>query len=346
MKLFTRKPKLQPAVIATLEPIAEHIPDDQFWVLEANSTLGVIRALEKNPSLIVVDVDGLSEYEEFGKTALIATLKTVKNDGVIVVGSKEFLESPKEFVGRSLLVDRKRDGVRYMEPRVVMFTNFSGGVGKTTFSLTTARQFRQATGLPTAAVEAGVGGSSFHSRLGGSDRVTLFDHVTQCDAPSEWHGVSVYPSDDWAADVMKSDQRLPDALDAIVKSNTLTVFDVFPTTPYWPHVLSLATHVFVVISPRPDSLVQMDAMRQRLKDDLAGLDPQPTVHLVLNQVQSAGERLAVAGMIDAWVERNDGKALGLHGDLAEPVLEIIYPGWRKQKHRRGKPSEKVEEKVL
>ena len=342
MRLFSGKKKLQPVVIATQKAVADHIPAEQFQVFEATSTLGVIRALERNPSLIIVDIDELVEYEDISKSALRSTLTTVKEDGAIVVTSEEFLMSPDEYIGQALLVDRKRAGVRFMAPRVVMFTNFCGGVGKTTLTLSTAKRFCQATGLPTAAVEAGVGGSSFQARLPGDDRVTLYNHVTQDEPPSMWNGVSIYPSDDWDASVLKGDDRLLKALKVITKGNTLTAFDVFPTSPYWPYVLSLATQVFVVVSPRPDSLVQMDAMRKRLADDLSGMDPQPAVHLILNMVRAVGERIPLAGMIDAWVRYNERKAEGLSGVVADPILELIYPGWGKQRHRKDGVKEKAE----
>jgi len=322
--------------MATQSPDAlSCVPRDTFKTMEAFSTMGVMDALDVQPVLIVADTEGLIESPQISREALGTALNSLTQDGVVVVDSQSFIQDSKRWIGESLLARGERAAIRFMPRRAVMLTNYCGGVGKSTLSLAVARRFRYTTGLPAATMEVGVGGSSM-ARLG--EFPTLFEVVTQEAEPGEWNGVHVYPSDDWETGTLAADERTQTIFDQIFHRHVLTVFDTFPTNALWGQVLELITDVVVVTSPRPDAIEQTAAMLRRLQDELEPLEHAPDVHLVLNQVQFAGQRLAMAGELSAWVKYDQQAALDLNGKLGDPVLELVYPGWsqRAKRHRTSK----------
>ena len=334
MRIRVETQKRLPAVVlATRTPEALNGIPAEFQTREAVSTLGVMSALHANPILLIVDVDDLMEYPQMSREALRTVLASVGEDGAVVVSSKQFAAESERWIGEALLVRGLRSGVRYMPPRVVMVTNFCGGVGKTTLTLATAKHFRKASGLAAAVVEVGVGGSSLNARIG--QQPSLYDVVTQSAEAGRWESASIYSSDNWQAGSLAADERTPDVLRRIIREHTLTIFDTFPTNPLWERVLELATDIVVVTAPRPDSLAQTDAILRQLKDESAALDPQPRIHLVLNQVRSMGERLPLAGQVSAWIGYDERKAQRLDSSFAEPLLDMVYPGWTKRKKRKA-----------
>ena len=328
-----RKKRMPAVVLATRsEEALSQMPRDTFQIREAVSTMGVMSALNARPVLIVADPENLIESPEMSREALRTALGSLGQDGVVVVDSKAFTEDRERWIGEALLSRGDGAAVRYMPRRAVMLTNYCGGVGKSTLSLALARRFQETTGLPAATVEVGVGGSSM-SRLG--EFSTLFEVVTQDADPGEWHGVSLYPSDDWETKTLATDERTEATLRQIYRQHTLVTFDTFPTNALWRHVLELVTDVIVVTSPRPDAIDQTGAMMRRLQDELETLATRPEIHLALNQVQSMGQRLPLAGELSAWVKYDEGAALNLEGELADPLLELIYPGWSHRAKRNG-----------
>ncbi len=333
MKL-KRKKRLPAVVLATRsEEALNRVPRDTFQTREALSTMGVMSALNARPVLIVADPDDLLESPEMSRDALRTAMESLGQDGVVVVGSQAFIEDRERWIGEALLARGDGAALRFMPRRAVMLTNYCGGVGKSTLSLALARRFRATTGLPAATVEVGVGGSSM-SRLG--EFPSLFDVVTQEVAPGEWQGVRLYPSDDWETKTLATDERTETTLKQIYHQHTLIVFDTFPTNALWRHALELVTDVIVVASPRPDAIEQTGAMMRRLQDELETLVKQPKIHLVLNRVQSVGQRLPMAGELSAWVKYDESAALNLSGDLGEPLLTLIYPGWEHRARKKRK----------
>jgi len=333
VRIHIGRNRLPAALAATrsMEAI-ERIPQEVFRVHEAVSTLGVMRALENDPLLVIADLEDLQDCPKMSRPALRTALDSLGRDGAVVVTSGQFLAEPDRWVGEALLACGLRVGVRYLPPRMVMITNYCGGVGKTTLSLALARRFRQASGLATALVEAGVGGSSLKARLPGR-HVSLYEVATQNAEAGQWEDVAVYPADNWEADVLAADERTPKVLHDIAHGHTLTVFDTFPTNPLWKHIVGMATDILVVAAPRQDSLVQTEAVLRRLKDETAALHPAPRVHLVLNQVRTMGERLLLAGQLSTWIGYDERRANHLDGALTEPLLNLVYPGWGKRKPR-------------
>ena len=331
-----RQRRFPTVVLATQSPEAlSCVPRDTFQTREAFSTMGLMDNLEAKPVLIVADTDALIESPQISREVLSTALNSLAKDGVVVVDSRSFIQDSQRWIGEALLARGEQAAMRFMPRRAVMLTNYCGGVGKSTLSLAVVHQFRNTTGLSAAAVEVGVGGSSM-ARLG--EFPTLFEVVTQDAEPGEWNGVHLYPSDDWETGTLAADERTQTTFDQIFHHHVLIVFDTFPTNALWGQVLERITDVVVVTSPRPDAMEQTAAMMRRLQDELEPLDHAPDVHLVLNQVQSVGQRLALAGELSAWVKFDQQAALDLNGKLGDPVLELIYPGWsqRAKRHRTSK----------
>ena len=330
-----RKRRFPTVVLATQSPEASNsVPRDTFQIVEAFSTMGVMDTLESRPVLIVADTEDLIVSPQISREALGTALNTLVQDGIVVVDSQSFIQDRQRWIGEALLARGDQAAVRFMPRRAVMLTNYCGGVGKSTLSLVMARRFRNITGLPAATVEVGVGGSSM-ARLG--EFPTLFEVVTQEAEPGEWNGVRIYPSDDWETGTLAVDERTQSALDQIFHHHVLIVFDTFPTNALWGQVLERVTDVVMVNSPRPDAMEQTAAMMRRLKDELEPLEQAPEIHLVLNQVQSVGQRLALAGELSAWVKYDQQAALDLDGKLGDPLLELIYPGWSQRAKRQRTP---------
>ena len=80
----------------------------------------------------------------------------------------------------------------------------------------------------------------------------------------------------------------------------------------------------------PDALAQAEVVLRRLTEETSALDPKPRIHLVLNQVQTLGERIAITGQASTWIKFDPRRADRLDSVLAEPLLELLYPGWKKQ----------------
>jgi len=334
MKLKRTK-RLPAALLATRSAKVFQAIPPEFQTREAVSTLGVVSALHAEPVLTIADLGELIEFEEPSRAVIQAALASLKERGAVVVSSAEFLAEPKRWIGEALLASGLRIGVRHMPHRVVLITNYCGGVGKTTLSLSLARQFRKVSGLATAVVEVGVGGSSLVARLG--EYPTLYHVVTQSQPVKAWESVSIYPCDEWEANSLAADERLPKSLAEITRNHTLTVMDTFPSNPLWQTALELATDVIVVATPRPDSVAQTAAILKRLKDETAALNPPPRTHLVLNQVKTLGERLALSGQLSTWIGFDERRAEHLDGNLAASLLGLLYPNWSRTDHHNNRP---------
>ena len=288
---------------------------------------------------MIVDLDDLVEVSDLPRAALRDALTAAVEDGIPLFSSEQFLSEGQQILGQSLSEDGSRTAIRFMTSRVVLIANYCGGVGKTTLALATARRFRQAAGLGTALVEAGIGGSSINARLGNAERPSLYGVVTQAVQPGQWEGVDVYPMDNREASALASDiERTTAAVDQIIQDHTLTIFDAFPGNPLWPTLLTRATDILVVTAPRSDSIAQTDVMFQELHDSLAAIETKPRLHLVLNMVRTWGEKLPLKGQTDIVLPYNEKLAQGLSASLADPVLNLLYPGWNKREKRSTRKS--------
>ncbi|MEA3350698.1 MAG: hypothetical protein U9Q82_08775, partial [Chloroflexota bacterium] len=347
MNLFSRKTAVPLILVATREAkVIESIPADTFTVREAFSTMGVLKAIQASPRLMIVDPEALVEVDDLPRAALRAALDAAEEDGIPVVTSDRFIHADEHILEESLLRagSRSAAAIRYMTPRVVLIANYCGGVGKTTLSLAVTRRFSQAAGLGTALIEAGMGGSSINARLGGDERPSLYAVVTQDTHPGQWHNVDVYPTDNREALALASDiDRTTDVLDSIIEQHTLSLFDTFPGNPLWPHLIVRATDILVVAAPRTDAIAQTDVMLGELGDAVAAMDTKPRIHLVLNMVRTWGEKLPLEGQTDVILKYDQKAAQSLSVSLADPVLNLLYPGWQKQKKRKQHKDEREKE---
>lgn len=333
--------RLPAVLLATRNPAAlESIPA-VFQTREAISTPGISSALNADPILVIFDPKDILECGGIPLATITAAIESIKERGAIVLTSRQFLAEPQLHLGEALLAKGLRSGIRYIPPHVVMVTNYCGGVGKTTLSLALARYFQASSGLSTAVVEIGVGASSLKARFGSS--TSLYDFVTQSTPPGQWEQVDLFTSDGWEAESLARDERTPELLKTIARDHTLTILDAFPTNPLWKVALELATDVIVVSTPRNDSLSQSATLLEKLAEEGSALPKEPATHLVLNQVRSLGERVAVAGQANAWIGYDERMAEHLDGRLADPLMGLLYPNWS-AKAFRGSGKKRVEKR--
>jgi len=327
MKFTPIRPKSLPVILLATRSaeVIANFPADQFQVLEASTTLGIANAIQQNPALIIADLNTVLEAGELSVEVLRTTLDGLPQRAVIT--SAQFLATPQQYIGETLMASGKRTGIRFLPPHVVMVTNYCGGVGKTTLSLALAQAFQKGSRLPAAVIEAGVGGSSLHARIGA--HTSLYDVVTQSAEARKWSGISVYPCDTWEAESLAADNRIQAALKDIIRANTVTVFDTFPTNPLWKWIVEMTTDIIIVATPRPDALAQAEVALRRLADETATLQPKPRTHLVLNQVRTLGEQISMTGQASALIKFDPRRAEALDGNLATPLLGLLYPGWAK-----------------
>jgi cellulose biosynthesis protein BcsQ len=222
-------------------------------------------------------------------------------------------------------------------------------VGKSTIALAVAKRFRERN-LPTAFLEANEGGSYLVSRLG-PQLHTLYDVITGEGEASEWEGIKLHPIDHRSSQVLSEDARMPDFLAGLKKGYTLVVVDASPNHPFWPRLLDLATTVLIISAPREDSLFQAETLLKELQPVRAAR-PDLHVHLIMNMVRTLGERVGMSGMVAAGLPYNERMASQLDPRMADPILNLLYPGWsgganQKAAKKRlpvekteGKPSEK------
>ena len=173
-----------PGALRALEELAEGFPLERR---EALTTSGVYNSLE-GADLAVVDVDQLVETGEVSRERVRAVLG--EGDISWVTGGK-FASDPQRWLDEA----RARSGlVKALPAQVVAFTSLSGGVGKTTLSLSLARHFRQKTGLPACVIELTLGPSGLSALVGGGRELPhLVDVLTRGVAWPVWEGVTLAP---------------------------------------------------------------------------------------------------------------------------------------------------------
>jgi MinD-like ATPase involved in chromosome partitioning or flagellar assembly len=232
------------------------------------------------------------------------------------------LAQPEEWISTARLANRKK--LQYLPARFVLVTGWAGGVGKSTIALAIAKRFRERN-MPTAFLEANEGGSYLVSRLG-PQLHSLYDVITGEGQASEWEGVKLHPIDHRSSQVLSDDERMPDFLTGLKKGYTLVVVDASPNHPFWPRLLDLATTVLVVSAPREDSLYQAETLLKELQP-IRAARPDLQVHLIMNMVRTLGDRVGMSGMVAASLAYNERMAAQLDPRMADPILNLLYPGW-------------------
>jgi Mrp family chromosome partitioning ATPase len=283
---------------------------------ETFTTRGVIRGL---PDADLVVLGRVIPLWDVGENLMRNTLESTK---IPVTSSDSMLARPEEWLANARLSSRKK--LQYLPSRFVLVGGWAGGVGKSTLALAVAKRFRERN-LPAAFFEATEGGSYLVSRSG-VELHTLYDVITGEQEPSEWEGVKLYPLDYRSSSMLSEDPRLPDFLANLKTGYTLVIVDASPNHPFWPRLLDLATTVFIVTNPRDDSLFQAETLLKELAP-VRKARPDLQVHIIMNMVRTIGQRIGAAGLVSASLPYDERMANQLDRKLADPLLEILYPGW-------------------
>lgn len=278
---------------------------------EAFTTQGVLQNMVGANLVILGEVTPMPGFSE---DVLKRTLET---SGIPVVSANEFLEQSEEWLGRAQLASARQ--VTILSSRQVNLTNWSGGVGKTTLAMAVCKRFVERTSLPAAILELSMGGCALHARVS-ADITEFFTIATQNIPPARWHGVSLYPMDGRTAEVMWSEEpeRVMKIIAEIRKQHSLFVVDVFPGHPLFDLLSSPQSGRInlIITSPRDDALMQA----KQLVNDLGN-----EAQLVLNMAHSLADRAGAQAAVvlpfkESWANSLDPR-------LADPLLELVYPGW-------------------
>jgi MinD-like ATPase involved in chromosome partitioning or flagellar assembly len=246
-----------------------------------------------------------------------------------VVTQAAFLSNPDEMLGRAMLARGNRVGLDHLATRFVVVTGLVGGVGKTTLAMALARRFRESL-RPAALLEAGLGLSTIARRA----RVTasLYDIYTRQEAPNVWEGVDIFPASEEQATVLtgsKEKERRETFFDRLCRDYSFVVVDAFPRHPLWPDLMGYATDILIVASPLDEVLAQAEELQQELRH----AQGKARQWLVVNKTRTAGERIGLSGSLS--IPFAEGRAQCLDASLADPILQALYPGWRRV--RRAAP---------
>lgn len=283
---------------------------------ETFTTRGVIRGL---PDADLVVLGSVIPLWDVNSALMQNTLEATR---IPVTSPEQMLAKPEEWIASARLSNRKK--LKYLPARFVLIGGWAGGVGKSTIALAVAKRFRERN-LPTAFLEASEGGSYLVSRLGPQLR-SLYDVLTGEAEASEWEGVKLFPLDYRSSQVLAEDPRLPGFLTDLHKGYTLVVVDASPNHPFWPRLLDLATTILIITSPRDESLFQAEALLKELQP-IRTARPDLQVHLIMNMVRTMGERVGSAGLVAASLPHNERMAAQLDPRMADPILNLLYPGW-------------------
>ena len=286
--------------------------NSELTVREAFTTRGVLQGL---PGVHLVILDELITLADTSNEVLQRVLEM---SSIPVVTQEDFLSDPNEWLGRARLTNAKQ--ISFLQSRQVNLVNWSGGVGKTTLAMATCKRFVQRTGLPAALLELSMGGSALHARIK-PDLPEFFSIATHKEEPALWHGVSLFPMDGRTIDVLwgEDPQGVRKLLAEIRRKHTLFVVDCFPGHPLFPELSKPSSGLFnlVVTSPRDDSVLQA----RRLMTEVS----EPS-YMVLNMAKSLADRTETGVSValpynETWAQSSDPR-------LADPILELVYKGWK------------------
>jgi hypothetical protein len=289
---------------------------NEIVMRETFTTRGVIRGLPDADLVVLGDVIPLWDVD------LSLMQNTLECTGIPVTTPDQMLLQPEEWISTARLANRKK--LQYLPARAGGGGGGGGGGGKSSLALAVAKRFRERN-LPTAFLEASEGGSYLVSRLG-PQLHSLYDVLTGEDTASEWEGIKLYPIDHRASQVLAEDPRLPDFLAGLKRGYTLVVVDASPSHPFWPRLVDLATNILVITAPREESLFQAETLLKEL-EPLKTSRTDLKVQLIMNMVHSLGERIGMSGMVAASIPHNERWATQLDPRLADPILNLLYPGW-------------------
>ena len=284
-------------------------------VREAFTTRGVLQNLS---GVHLVILGELISSPDVSNAVMQSTLD---RSGIPFVSQAGFLADPEEWLGRARLTSAKQ--ISFLPARQLNLMSWSGGVGKTTLAMATCKYFAQNTGLPTALLELSLAGSALQARLS-PDLPEFYAIATHKEAPALWNGVSLYPMDGRTFDVLWSEdpQGIRAILAEIQQKHTLFVVDCFPGHPLFAELTKPKAGLVnvVIATPRDDTIFQA----RRLLNEI----PEPK-HLIMNMTKSVVDRTESG--ISAILPYNESWAQSLDPRLADPLLELVYSGWKRRK---------------
>lgn len=293
--------------------------------VEAISTQGVYQALS-GCNLVVLDPGDLIPSPEITLDLLQHTLD---QSGVPATSGAEFVANPQSWLERAAAATGL---LASLPPKLVVLASYTGGVGKTTLVLNLARYVAENLRLRAAVLEAVFGVGALHA-LTDPTLPDLYDVLTQSVEPGTWtrQAITVLPMRYASARLLLQRQDDVAALvSRIRQSHALTIVDAHAANPLFDAFCREADRVFVVAAPRPDALVNAQA----LLSDAAALRPA----LIINQMSPLVDRLALS-KIEAVarlpvLKNPDDRRLTPY--LAESLLAVIYPGWDSNTKRKVK----------
>ncbi len=299
-----------PEVPEALEGI--EIAGGRLEVTEAVTTSGAYGALV-GCNLAIVDIDALVESPSLSRSGFLAA---VEDAGIPRCSGEEFCSDPQGWLEKGLA---SAGIIEALPPRTAAIASFSGGVGKTTLTLHTARYVAQELKLPVAAVEVCFGTSAFKALTGNAELPDIYDVITQGVETAKWHGVTLLPMNYETARLLLGRQdEVKEAFRKMAREHILTIFDAHASHPFWPSVEEIA-HVVVALA---DTRLDAVANAVKLSSSLNG-----KAKVVLNKM-GWGDKVALAGVERAAEVPYIKGADNLDGSLGPRLMRVIYPGWR------------------
>lgn len=313
MRLFSRKQNVV-VVVATrsrmaleaLEQASDEFPMERR---EALSTQGLYDHLP-GAHLVIVDKGSLVESEAMSQDRLSQILE---ESDVVVADGPAFGQDPQAWLDQARAASGLSDA---LPPRTVTFTGFSGGVGKTTLSLSLAKTFRQKTGLPVVVAELSHGPSALLALVGDAGWSHLYEVATQDAVWPSWEGVTLAPMD-WPTARMLSDDQVRDAWLEVQEGHVLTVFDAPASHPFWSTARDLTDLSLAVTDGRPDAIASAVHLAQNGSDCRVLLNRSGRASLLALEESPAGRLPDVGGSARNFPHR-----------LGKNLMPVVYPGWK------------------
>ncbi len=270
-------------------------------------------------NLVIVDFDDLVPHPY--TTDMLRGLLTEGN--ILNVSGADFMARPQHWLEEA----RRSNGLSTDLPskRIIAFTSYSGGTGRTTLAIDTALYFARRTHLPVFLTEFAYGESAL-APLTDPKAPHMFDLITQADVePLKWKGVTLAPMDyENCRDL--SPQLVMRWLREQMDNHVLAVID-----GHWPHAmlggsLSVRDDVndwFVLATPRPDAVEN----GLKLRDELG----PKRARLVLNMMGGALDSMTLNGIKREMDLPKVNQADRFEGRLGRTILALTYgrDTWRK-----------------
>jgi len=313
MGLFKRKQDLvvvvatrTAGVIPALEAAAQHLEKVRLEQREALSAAGAYQNL-KGAHLVVVDTADLVGTEEEHSRLAVAL---EDSPHLIVVDGRTFVQAAQGYLEQAVAVTGLGE---MLPPRSVAFTSLSGGVGRSTLALATARAFHEATHLPAAVVELSPGPSALYALTGAEEASGVYQVIEQGADFPVWHDITLAGMN-WELARLLTADKITALWQSLLQKHVFVAFDAPAWHPLFAQVN--AETFFVLSNDRPDVQVSSLALLERL------LQSGQNAQVGLNRAGVAGRlSLPVETAFDLKTVRNVWK-------LGTPVLKVIYPGWR------------------